>query len=383
MSATPRSRSFGSSASSCVAALLLAASVGACGDKDKPEAPPAGGGSSVVVTSTGEVDITDLEDAYAIPARVIRFEPGAGQDVVQARKRAFQVYRELKEGADFGELARKLATGHAAWNEGFSGFIKSQQKGILTGALQALEPGAISRPVSVEGAFVIVQRLPFEQAVELERRLTLPAYAVTFPYGGEQGQVTRELAKQRAESFLKHANEPTNDFFVMSEKLERPQGARGPAARLVRVSRAPSEKERRSALESAKEYEVVGPFEANGAFEVLLRAPYMRAVMQEILIHHIGVPRRATGVTRTREQALELAKQVAEELQADPSAWSRLVQAHSDRRMIGGGDGLVGMVGNGDLPPIVERAMAKLGPGEVSAEPVESPFGFHILRRAR
>lgn len=382
MSATPFFRSIGSSASTCAAALLLAASVGACGgDKDKPA--PGSGGSGVVVTSTGEVDITGLEDAYAIPARVIRFEPGAGQDVIKTRKRAFQVYRELKQGADFGEMARKLATGHAAWNEGFSGFIRTEQKGILTGALQALEPGAISRPVSVEGAFVIVQRLPFEQAMELERRLTIPAYAVAFPYGGQEGQVSREVAKERAESFAKHANDPTNDFFAMSEKLERPQGQQGPAARLVRVSRAPSDKERRSALEQAKDYEVVGPFESNGAFEVLLRAPYMRAVMQEILIHHIGVHRRASGVTRTRDEALALAKQISEELQADPSAWSRLVQAHSDRRMIGGGDGLVGMVGNGDLPPVVERAMARLGPGEVAQEPVESPFGFHILRRAR
>lgn len=80
--------------------------------------------------------------------------------------------------------------------------------------------------------------------------------------------------------------------------------------------------------------------------------------------------------TRVRAQALI-------EALADPSVrFADLAKAHStcSSAAIGGS---LGQLSPGDLTATVEVGLARLEPGEISAEPVRSRFGWHVLRLDR
>ncbi|MBN8553036.1 MAG: peptidylprolyl isomerase [Caulobacterales bacterium] len=79
-----------------------------------------------------------------------------------------------------------------------------------------------------------------------------------------------------------------------------------------------------------------------------------------------------------RERAEDLIRQLAE-----PNVrFADLARAHSDCTSAGIG-GSLGQLSPGDLTASVEAGLAELAPGEISAEPVRSRFGWHILRLDR
>jgi hypothetical protein len=80
----------------------------------------------------------------------------------------------------------------------------------------------------------------------------------------------------------------------------------------------------------------------------------------------------APPTARTREQALELAKQIAADAKTDFKA----AVAKGDK----GSSDNMGHIGRGYLEPAPEFVLFSLGKGEVS-EPVDTPRGFWIIRR--
>ncbi len=99
-----------------------------------------------------------------------------------------------------------------------------------------------------------------------------------------------------------------------------------------------------------------------------------------ILIAYKGASRAAETVTRTKEEALELAKKLAAEVVKNPDKLEELAKANSDCPSArGGGD--LGVWQKGNMVPEFDEALSKLKEGEVTAEPVETSFGYHIMRR--
>ncbi len=98
-----------------------------------------------------------------------------------------------------------------------------------------------------------------------------------------------------------------------------------------------------------------------------------------ILIMHKGSQRAPAEITRTKEEALALAKEVAEKAKADDADFAALAKEHSD-----GPSGPMG----GDLGNFPPRAMIpeftqatlNLAVGGIS-DPVETSFGYHIILR--
>lgn len=100
-----------------------------------------------------------------------------------------------------------------------------------------------------------------------------------------------------------------------------------------------------------------------------------------ILIQHKGSERANPSVTRTKEEALELAMEIAGKAQADGADFAALAKEFSDGPS--GPDG--GNLGNFAPNQMVEAfsvATAKLKIGGVS-DPVESQFGYHIILRKK
>ena len=69
-------------------------------------------------------------------------------------------------------------------------------------------------------------------------------------------------------------------------------------------------------------------------------------------------------------------------LEAQPHQFAALAQQHSACPSAQAG-GNLGQIGPGDTTPEFEAALVKLAPGETTREPVETRYGFHIIRLER
>jgi peptidyl-prolyl cis-trans isomerase C len=86
----------------------------------------------------------------------------------------------------------------------------------------------------------------------------------------------------------------------------------------------------------------------------------------------------ADAYAAARERVLALLSHV----QADPRSFAEVAKAHSDCPSTAAG-GNLGQLTAGDTTPEFEAALVALRPGEVTSAPVETRYGFHIIRLER
>lgn len=94
-------------------------------------------------------------------------------------------------------------------------------------------------------------------------------------------------------------------------------------------------------------------------------------------VRHILIP-VAPGDGPARVAARQQAMQIIAALQREPSRFGELAQTHSACPSAGTG-GSLGQIGPGQTVPEFESALAKLPAGEVSAAPVETRYGLHVV----
>ncbi|HET6338620.1 MAG TPA: peptidylprolyl isomerase, partial [Polyangiales bacterium] len=93
---------------------------------------------------------------------------------------------------------------------------------------------------------------------------------------------------------------------------------------------------------------------------------------------YAGAKNAKPEVTRTREQALELAKKILTEIHS-PQDFARAIERSSeDSSSDRGGD--IGSVGRGRLAIAFETTLFGLKVGERSGV-IETEFGYHIIER--
>ncbi|TSC79243.1 MAG: preprotein translocase subunit SecD [Candidatus Peregrinibacteria bacterium Gr01-1014_25] len=96
-----------------------------------------------------------------------------------------------------------------------------------------------------------------------------------------------------------------------------------------------------------------------------------------ILVSYRGAAQADPSVTRTKEEALARAQELKRQLDAGAS-FPRLATAASDGPS-GKTGGSLGTFGRGTMVPEFERIAFALPKGAISA-PVETPFGYHLIR---
>lgn len=80
-----------------------------------------------------------------------------------------------------------------------------------------------------------------------------------------------------------------------------------------------------------------------------------------------------------RRAARTLANQVLEQIQENPQRFSILASENSACSS-GKNGGLLGQMASGDTVPEFEAALVKMSEGDISKRPVETRYGYHIIR---
>ena len=123
------------------------------------------------------------------------------------------------------------------------------------------------------------------------------------------------------------------------------------------------------------------PVETPFGYHIIIRTklPPMFAGAH-ILIAYKGAMRAMPNVTRTKDEALKLAKELTAQAKKAPDTFTDLAKKNSNGPS-GPRGGILGKWPKGRMVPAFDEAIGKLKIDEISAEPVETPFGFHIMKR--
>lgn len=147
------------------------------------------------------------------------------------------------------------------------------------------------------------------------------------------------------------------------------------------------EKGRRETAEEAQiraliEHEVRVPAPTEDELRRYYEANHAKFRSPEIVeARHILVAARASDVVAFLA-AREKAAALAAELATNPGAFDDLARAHSDCASSGEG-GRLGQLTPGETTPEFATAVADLAEGETTLAPIETRYGFHIIRLDR
>jgi len=139
------------------------------------------------------------------------------------------------------------------------------------------------------------------------------------------------------------------------------------------------------AVARLKPGEVGGPVQTSFGYHIIRR----EALLEEkeisaahILIAHREALRAPPGLTRSPLEAEALATDLLNRLGSEPRNFAALVNRYSNgpRAKRGGGLGLW-TTGLGKRPAIIDRALLATPVGSLHNQLVQTPFGFHILKR--
>ena len=102
---------------------------------------------------------------------------------------------------------------------------------------------------------------------------------------------------------------------------------------------------------------------------------------QERQASHILIAVDASASAEEKQKARTKAEELAKQLKQKPDRFSELAKAHSQDPGSAANGGDLGFFGRGTMPKPFEDAVFSMKPGEVSS-PVETQYGFHIIRLA-
>lgn len=100
-----------------------------------------------------------------------------------------------------------------------------------------------------------------------------------------------------------------------------------------------------------------------------------------VLVMHRRSERVPPNVTRTAEEARTRAEDVLRRARAGED-FAALARQYSDEPGVATSGGSLGTFGRGAMVPPFEQAAFALGVGQIS-EIVETPFGFHVIKRTQ
>jgi hypothetical protein len=362
-----------------IAALALAAALGACsGEKAKPAPPPIFDPPSYPFREV----VVAWKGSERAPPRVTRTKD-------EARLRAQGIHEEVRKAPErFAETARQMSDDPtSAPDGGFVGFAPIPGMPlVMIDALAALRDGGVSDVIETATGFHVMQRLSREEGLRVEEAVTAVVDGFFCPWHGidrnEPESRTKAVAYADASSAVAALRAGTKP---LERALEEHEG-RGWIHEAVRVGGAVEGYEAlaKAALATLPNG-YADPVETPQGYSVIVRRPYFRFRMRHVVILHNESRVPTPPKDRPPTVAQEIASKARAELGDDLSRWPAVVAKYSEEQASAAHGGSLGDVSNAvpsDLryPSELETAFQRLKPGEVSP-PFPSRIGFHVLWR--
>lgn len=361
-----------------VAAMLAAG----CDNSAAPPvtAPQPGVHGAVTVPPVGKVHAAHVLISYRGGERA---KPTITRTKEEAQARAEEIRAmAVAAGADFAALAKQYSDGPSGPQGGSLGvFGRGSMVAAFDAAVFNLPINGISEVVETGFGFHVIKRLPLPQEAVAQH--------IMVQWKGAKRAAatvtrTKDEAVARAAQAAAEASAPGADWFAIVAKYSDDAGSKdtgGLAGRLTDGGVAPDFAALGVAVFALQDYAVSGVVETAYGLHVLRRAPTHRVRASHILVQYKGSTRANPSVTRTKDEARARAQEVAAKAAAPDANFAQMAREFSDGPTgPSGGDlgefGYEGMVG-----PFSEASF-HLGLGATSGV-VETPFGFHVIRRTK
>ena len=221
---------------------------------------------------------------------------------------------------------------------------------------------------------------PPPQAPQLHERPEEEAQTVEARYFTIPIEQSVTAAEERAAMLSALARQPGSNF---GEVARQYTDAAPETVRFRRGAIEPDEEAMAEATFALAIGEVSRPIRTGAGFVVIEREDNptegpTSVGARHILIMHVESQRVPDTVTRTRDEAQTLAADIARRVRAGED-WVELHQANTDEPgSPPGGD--LGTFERGSMVPAFEAAVWAMEVGATS-DPVETPFGFHVIQR--
>lgn len=356
--------------------LLTLFMLSGCGNSDASRAQSnSSTPAEQVFSSGGDFAGSHILIAYSGAMR-------AAETVTRSKEEALAKAEDLisklnAEPAQFEELARTESDGPSASNGGSLGtWQKGQMVPEFDTAVEGMEVGKItSEPVETAFGYHIIRRDDIPKVPHYGADAFIIGYTGT---PNAPPTVTRDSAaaavlvdeikgKISEDNFEELANE-YNDF------------GEGPMFIGIFREGDPMPPGLIEALKEVGFGQTAGPIELPVGFAFVRRMELVQRAGSHILIAYSGAMRANPEIERTKEEAEAEAKRILEMIKADPDTFEALAAEHSDGPT-GPDGGDLGTWFKGSMVPEFDTAIDELDEDEVFATPVETDFGFHIIRR--
>lgn len=312
---------------------------------------------------------------------LIGYQGAARSEATRTKEEALALAQDLTtqlqaDPSQFEAFAQEHSDGPSGPSGGDLGtWRKGQMVPAFDAAIETLAVDAISaEPVETQFGYHIIRR-------NNNRKKHYGAWVFFVGYEGAariDSTVTR--TKEEAEALANQlAAEATNANFE-DLALEHNDAAEGAVFLGFPVNDPRMTPAFFDTLRTLQYGEIGGPIEFPFGYGVLKREPMRQQAGSHILIAYQGAERANPAVTRTKEEALALAQDLVAQLDADPSQFETLAREQSDGPTgTNGGDLGVWFVGN--MVPAFDEALNTMTVGEITNAPVETRFGYHIIRK--
>jgi parvulin-like peptidyl-prolyl isomerase len=333
----------------------------------RPAQPPEYSGAHILVAYKG--------------AR--RANPKITRSKDEAKKLAEKLVKQAKAAPKkFAELAKKHSDGPSAKKGGSLGtWRKGRMVPAFDKAVAGLKIGQIAdKPVETPFGFhVIIRNKLGDKVSGAMIVISHDKVRRSRPRPGQKPR-SKEDAQKLANKLVAELKKNPKKFAELCKKhSDGPAKDRGGYLGVWRAGAGhPMFDKHISALKVGQVSKVVDSPFGLGIFQ-RMKVPSMHAG-SHILLAYKGGRRSRPWIKRTKDEAKALAAKLIKEIKADPKKFETLANKHSDGPTARyGGD--LGQWHKGQMVKAFDETIAKLKDGQVHPEPVESPFGFHVIRR--
>jgi parvulin-like peptidyl-prolyl isomerase len=312
-----------------------------------------------------------------------RARPTVTRTKEEALKLATEIAARVKKSPKiFADEARRHSDGPSA---SLGGELDAWPKGRMLPAFDAafagIKVGEVGGPFETPfGYHVIARRAPLPE-VRLSASHILVAFRGATRAPKELTR-TRDEARALAEELAARAKkEPAGFAELARQRSDDPRAKEGGPLGVWTTGRGMPILFS-STVRALKIGEVSGVVESPFGYHVFQRTVVVEPAVlagSHILLAYQGAERAKPTVTRTKEEALALAKKLRLELDDNKASFAALATKHSDCTSAPQG-GSLGSWPKGRMAPAFDAALEKLKVDEISG-PVETPFGVHLIRR--